>query len=267
MMNYSTWMRRNTDPLSSDFLGRRTRLAPLMPIAHRLGSAWAGHREGRKNLPDAMDANGNAYSTVDTFWLARNRESFREADQRALLRVEARVAAPSRELFALVTLGDQQRELLALARAEREILAARPKPDATTVKRGPAEQGAPDSVVVARRMRTWEQPLTVADAHIAGLAASIVRVDTEAADLHALVSLAHTVALTHSADLRAYYQRRSNIYLRALTRAHLHGGLLQALGTAAAQIPAPQWTLVPSAWIPAGYVPATTTTNTTGETN
>jgi len=239
------------DPLAHDFLAEVPKRAPSMPLSHRIGASFAGARDGRRGLPE-LPAQGSL--TFETFWLSRNKESFAEADHRSLLRIEARVAPVARDLARVVATRDQLILDREAARVKLSELRSRPRPDISTVMRRPGEKNAPDTVVVARRQRLWDTPVSAASANLARLDSRIAELESEAAALAALIATAFGGAVTRSADLRAFYSRRANVYARALTRTHEHGPRFSSL-IASTDIPAPAWTTSSCPWIPITYNP------------
>jgi len=238
-----------SDPLGRRFLAAAPRRAPLMPLWHRWGASSAGTRDGRLGLPELPPAGA---TTFDTFWISRNRRSFAEADHRSLLRLEARVAPTARELASVVATRDGLVADRDEASATLRMLRERTRPDIASIQRGPGEKTATDSVVLSRRQRDWNAPVSAVASRISDLDKRIAELDKNAAELAALLSTVFGGALTRSSELRAFYQRRADVYARALTRAHASGPQLASLVVSTA-IQAPDWTTGDCPWIPTSY--------------
>lgn len=243
------------------FFDRPLHLAAPVRWQMHLAAFWAAGGDGRHGVlsavdPDRMDplyTTPGAPSDIETFWIARNREGFLQADERDLRAMAARVAPWSRELASLV----DQRSLLVAERAglvgERERLEARPRPELSTIQRGPAETSAHDGVVLDRRTRTWTAPIDAVAARIVTIDSTMRDIDTEAAKLAGALDTAFAIELTRSRALRHHYERCAETYRRRLTHRHRDGAAFQAAAMATITIPVPEWNTASNPWIPAGY--------------
>lgn len=250
---------RRLDALNHDFIRRGIRISAWLPWWERLAAWSGGHRDGRFDVLGTTDpgrvltAPGCADPGFDTFWLGRSRSAFEQADRRAFLDIEARVAMPTYELVRLV------REHQNLVTRKQQVvdriaaLSSRVKPHADSVVPGPAEATASIAVVVARRMSAWNAPLASATAELAGIEAHLTRIAESAANLYGVVTVAFEAAVTRSNAIRAHYERRCDVYRRALTHASPNGPLVQAAGAGTLAIPAPAWTTAECPWVPAAY--------------
>ena len=242
---------REHDPLAVASLDRT--LVTTLPLSvRRAVLAWfAGRGDGKSGVFDAVNLDEGA---SDSFWLRRNAAEFEQADRAEFLAMQARVADPSRRLEGLV----RERSDLAADRdvltAELDDLLGREAPVMSTIVRGPAETNAADSILLARRQRTWNQPVLAMRRRILTLEERIRAIDVESAHLAAVISVAFSVAVSRSERLRRFYERPAEIYRRALSRTASNGAQIQAAGIGTTTLTVPVWTTQPCPWIPAGYV-------------
>jgi hypothetical protein len=247
--------------LDRRFLDRALYLAAPVRLRMHFAAFWAAGGDGRHGVlsavdPDRMDplyTTPGAPSDIETFWIARNRAGFLQADERDLRAMSARVAPCTRELAALA----DRRALLLAERTglvgERERLEGRPRPELATIQRGPAEASAHDGVVLARRMRVWAVPVDAVLARVAAIDATLRGIDTEAAAYAAVLDTAFAIELTRSRALRHHYERCAETYRRRLTHRHRDGAAFQAAAMATITIPVPAWNSAPNPWIPSGF--------------
>jgi hypothetical protein len=246
--------------LDRRFLDRPLYLAAPVRWWMRLGAWCAAGSDGRHGVLSAVDADRmdplyttpGAPAEIETFWIARNRAGFGQADQRDLRAMSARVAPFARDLSAAVSRRDSAAVERVSLLVELERLEQRPLPALASIQRGPAEASAHDGVLIARRMRTWNGPVSIMRSRIAELEATIARLETTAADLVAVLESAFEIELVRSDALRFHYERCAETYRRRLTHRHRDGASFQVAAMATTTIPAPAWTTASNPWIPTG---------------
>lgn len=253
MSAFSTWMRRDRDPLSVAHLGRGMTVSTSVRFRDAYPAWRAGTCDGKAGMLDAADL------TLDlsTYYLQGLRATYEQADRHEYLAMEAALAPVRRSLEALDRERTDLLQELDLHRDDLEKLHGRAKPDLSSIQRGVAEANADDSVVLARRQRTWDAPVSAKKAEIGQLESRLRSIDAQAADHLAIVEVGFDVAVTRTDRTRKYYERAGELYRRAFSRAAANGTVIQAAGIGTITIPAPEWTQKPCPWIPAGLQPTT----------
>jgi len=256
MSQFGTWMRRGGDPLATAYLGRRLTVSSHLRLRDALPAWIAGRGDGKAGMLDA--ANLEQGGRVSTYWLQRNAASYEQTDRAEFLAMEATLAPAIRALDALVRERDELLGALDSQRAELEHLQQRAKPELATISRGVAEVNTDDAVVLARRQRLWDAPVTAAASRITSLETRIRAIAAEAAGLASIIQVGFGVAISRTDRARKYFERRAEVYRRALSRSSANGAVIQAAGIGTITIPAPDWTQQRCSWIPAEYLTTTT---------
>lgn len=251
MSQFATWMRGGRDPLSTGYLGRGLRVSRHLRLRDALPAWLAGRGDGKAGMLDA--ANLEHGGPVSTYWLQRNAASYEQTDRTEFLAMEATLAPAIRALDALVRERDDLLATLDSQRAELERLHERTKPELSTISRGVAEAHTDDAVVLARRQRLWNAPVTAAASRVTSLETGIRAITAEAAEHASIIQVGFGVAISRTDRARKYFERRAEVYRRALSRSSANGAVIQAAGIGTITIPAPDWTRQRCSWIPTEY--------------
>jgi hypothetical protein len=250
---------RNTvdDPLDRGYVASDLVTTPRLSLFRWAVTVLAGCRDGLRGVLDQVDLTESG--AVNTFWLQTNSAAYAQADRQEFLAMQARVAAPIRALAALARERIDREADLAAQHEQLESLMKRDRPTLEGIVRGPAEESADDVVVLARRQRRWEQPVQVVRNRIAELEQRIRDIDTAAAPLVAVITVAHQVAVSRSERVHQFYERTAETYRRALSRSAANGAEIQAAGINTVTLLPSAWMTAPTTWIPEQYRNSTIT--------
>lgn len=243
---------RGTDPLAAEILLRRPERALRYGLARRLSDAWAGRRDGVVDLRALSPSTGGTWLdeavAASWRWLARNQATFTERDHREFLEAQAAVAGVRAHYSVLHTsLATAMEEWERLGEA-RSALPGEPSPEALTL-RGPAEGADSPAVIAMRRRAEHRRVLTQADAELMRARARVEALREEQARVLAALNEVFEAQITRSERLRAFHQRRQEVYLRAFRRAVLRRHPEpSSLRLPTPGIAAPAWTQQPCPW-------------------
>jgi hypothetical protein len=249
------------------FLDRRPILPAPLALSTWCRAWWAGGADHRHDVLGAVDperldpiyARPGHPSQLETFWIARNRAEFLQADARDL-QATAVAVAPSTERLAEMV--DQRRVLegeIERLRIDSDMLRNRERPRADALERGPAEQQASDAAVLARRVREHGAPVRAVEARVDALRARVREIEIEIARLAATLDVAFEIQVVRSRMLREFYERCAETYRRRLSHGSPGGPAFQAAAMATLTIQRPAWNDGPNPWLPAGLRGDTTT--------